>query len=63
MIRLTRHLKKKNIGYFSHMLCAIAYSVHIYTTSLILLIHAIFPFIFEETGSKRIKEILKKMDG
>ncbi len=55
-----KHLKDRNIGYFSHLLCAIKYSFRLYFASQVLLIHAIIPSLFETTASDIIKEIIKE---
>tara|TARA_Y100001938_G_C8100692_1_gene441480 strand:- start:9711 stop:9899 length:189 start_codon:yes stop_codon:yes gene_type:complete len=57
---LFRHLEDKKTGYFSHMFCAIKYSIKLYFASQILLIHAIFPCFFETTASDIMKEIIKE---
>jgi hypothetical protein len=55
-----KHLKDRDIGYFTHMLCALKYSIKLYFASQVLLIHAIVPSLFETTASDIIKKILEE---
>ena len=55
-----KHLKDRNVGYFSHMFCAIKYAIKLYFASQILLVHAFIPFLFETTATDIIKEILEE---
>ena len=57
-----QHLKDRNISYFTHMFCAIKYSIKLYFASQLLLIHAIVPWLFETTASDIIKDIIKETD-
>ena len=44
------------------MSCAIGYCVSIALVLPPLFIHSFFPFLFEETASQKIRDILKKME-
>ncbi len=57
---ICRHLEENNQGYFMHMFCATKYAIKLYVASQILIVHAIFPFLFETTASDIIKDILKE---
>jgi len=59
--KATMHLELTGLSYFEHMLRAIKFSLKSGLTSLIFAIHAIFPFVFEELGSKKIKEMHEEM--
>jgi len=49
-----KHLKETNLTYFSHMKKAFAHIFSCQIVSLKLFIHAILPFIFEDTGWKNL---------
>ena len=55
------HLKEVGIGYFSHMIRAVLFSSEIMLVAIILLIHAVAPFIFCDTASKRIADINQRI--
>lgn len=57
---LFHHLEDAKMGYFSHMFCAVKYSIKLYCASQILLIHALIPCLFETTASDIMKNILKE---
>ena len=61
-MRITRHLREKNVGYFSHMICALGYCLKIALVLPALFIHAFLPFAFEEMSSNKIKKILNCME-
>ena len=52
-----KHCKKQNLGYFSHMRQALSYYVRIQKAALCVLMHAIYPDVFEETASTEIKKM------
>lgn len=52
-----QHLIETNENYFEHFLFAFTTGMWIFITGLILITHAIFPFIFLSTTSKNIKKI------
>ena len=53
-------LKHVDEGYLKHLINAIVFSAASVFAGTILLIHAIFPFVFQKTGSKILLWILKK---
>ena len=57
---LFRHLEDSKMGYFSHMFCAVKYSIKLYYASQILLVHALIPCLFEKTASNIMKSILEE---
>ena len=57
-----KHLTDRNVGYFTHMFCAVKYSVKLYYASQVLLIHSIVPCLFETTASNIIKSIIKETE-
>jgi hypothetical protein len=47
-----KHLDNNNYGYFEHMKKAISYAKRCFIVMIKLLIHAIYPDIFQDTGWK-----------
>ncbi|OFW81355.1 MAG: hypothetical protein A2887_00980 [Alphaproteobacteria bacterium RIFCSPLOWO2_01_FULL_40_26] len=54
---LNRHLIETGENYFEHFLFAFTTALWLIMTGLILLCHAIFPFIFTISASKHVKKI------
>ena len=61
MTRLTRHLKEVNLTYCQHVQQALAFCLGCAIGSVVLFVHAIFPFVFEKAGSQIITALYKKM--
>ncbi|WP_420797643.1 DUF6356 family protein [Candidatus Sororendozoicomonas aggregata] len=57
----TQHLVSVNENYSQHFKHALRFSVTLLLASLVCLIHAILPFLFEKTGSKLIKKLHNDM--
>jgi len=53
------HIKNKNTTYFVHMKHALYLSYNMFLGGSYLLIHSIFPNLFETKGSTIIKELNK----
>ena len=53
----TKHPKEVNETYFEHMCCAMKFHCTLLKLSLCALIHAVFPFLFEQTGGDEIEKI------
>ena len=53
----TDHPSKVNETYFEHMKCAFTFFYTLFGLSFTALVHAIFPFWFENTASKGIKKL------
>jgi len=56
------HIKENNTTYFVHMRRALSLSLKTLSASIALFIHAVYPNIFEYTGSNIIKECVKEFD-
>lgn len=56
-----KHLKEANETYIQHFIKAIKFSFLTFTASLIFLIHAICPALFERTGSNLLTQILARI--
>jgi len=54
MNRISRHLDAVGETYFQHMGHALGFAVHLFLASLACFIHALVPFWFEATGSRKI---------
>ncbi len=56
------HIKDNNTTYFVHIRRSLSLSFKSLQASIALFIHAIYPNIFEYTGSSLIKECVKEFD-
>lgn len=54
-----QHLKDRNMTYFEHFGHAMYLSKESFKASVYLFIHSLFPFVFENNGSKIIKNVHK----
>ena len=54
---LTEHLHEINKSYFVHFKDAFYYGLRLLIGGLAAIIHAIFPFLFEQTGGDEIEKI------
>jgi hypothetical protein len=52
-----QHLNIVNMTYLQHMRFALSKSVRLFYSSLLLLIHAIFPNLFEDSGSTLVNQV------
>ena len=57
--KLDKHLKDVDETYFEHMYHALGYTLTFLLLTVTTLIHSILPFLFVETGSKKIQELNK----
>tara|TARA_B110001454_G_C12661065_1_gene409510 strand:- start:847 stop:1158 length:312 start_codon:yes stop_codon:yes gene_type:complete len=55
--KLNKHLKDADETYFEHMYHALGYTLTFALLTVTTLIHAILPFTFVATGSKKISEL------
>jgi hypothetical protein len=51
------HLSSVNEGYFKHMFFALRFSFGCLAAAFYAAVHAIFPFAFKTTASKKITEL------
>ena len=61
LAKFTAHPASVNETYFQHMKSALTFSLTFFTGSIIALVHAFFPFLFEKTGSELITRLHQKM--
>ena len=57
----TKHLDSVGESYFQHLRHASSFAAHMIVGSLACLGHAIFPFLFERTGSDAIRRLHERM--
>ena len=58
---LTKHLDSVSESYFQHGRHALSFAASMFVGSLACLGHAIFPFLFERTGSDIIRRLNDRM--
>ena len=61
MTPLTAHLDAVGETYFQHLRHALGFSRVMLVGSVVCLIHALFPFLFERTGSNYIRTLHDRM--
>ena len=59
----TKHPHSVGETYLEHMRIAFNTAIKIQLVVLIILIHAIFPFLFEQTGGDKLNKINKELQG
>ena len=59
----TKHPHSVGETYLEHMRIAFNTAIKIQLVVLIILIHAIFPFLFEQTGGDKLNKINKDLQG
>jgi hypothetical protein len=57
----TRHPATVDETYTEHMGMAASFGARMFLASLACFVHAVFPFLFERTGSKAITELHQRM--
>ena len=57
----TQHPASVGETYFEHLRAATSFSLHLFGAAFCCAIHAIFPFLFEKTGSECITELHCRM--
>lgn len=55
-----KHLKLVKENYFKHLLEAWFVSLTFIMAGIICFIHSLFPFLFETTASRMVKNIIKR---
>jgi|LauGreDrversion4_2_1035121.scaffolds.fasta_scaffold05967_7 hypothetical protein len=58
----TEHPRKNGMNYYQHMLRSLKFSLKMGIGSFYLLVHSIFPFIFENNGSKIIISLYQNIN-
>jgi hypothetical protein len=56
-----QHLNENNVRYFKHLSHAVVLAVMSMTAGIVFLIHAVFPFVFTQTGSNLIRKIQSRL--
>lgn len=57
-----KHPIKNKETYWQHWKCAVKIGLEAYFISIIIFIHAFFPFVFENTASERLKKLHEKVE-
>lgn len=57
----TEHPKSVGESYFEHLRAAGSFSVGLFGAALCCAVHALFPFLFEKTGSAMIERLYDRM--
>lgn len=57
----TDHPASVGENYFEHLVAAFRFSAGLLVAALVCLVHALLPFLFVKTGSKRITSLYQKM--
>ena len=57
----TEHPASVGETYFQHLGAATSFSLHLFGAAFCCAIHAIFPFLFEKTGSSMIERLHDRM--
>ena len=60
-MKLNKHLKDVDETYFEHMYHALTYAFTFAILTCTTLVHSILPFLFVETGSKKIRSLHNHM--
>lgn len=58
---MNSHLNRVNESYFQHMRHALSFTLGMFAGALCCLVHAIFPFLFENTGSQIVQRLHDRM--
>ena len=58
----TRHPRSVNETYREHMAMAWSFAIPMLLGGLACLVHGIFPFLFETTGSRCVKRLHERLD-
>jgi len=58
----TEHPRDVGESYFMHLIWATIYGVHFLYAGIACLIHAVFPFLFKDTGSSIARWIVDSTD-
>lgn len=58
---LTRHLRNVGETYTEHLRMASGFGLRMIATGLACLVHGIFPFLFERTGSNMVRRLHNEM--
>jgi len=57
----TRHPREVGEGYFGHMRTAAGFGAVMIWGGLCVMVHALLPFLFENTGSRTMDKLHKRM--
>ena len=61
MQQLTAHLRDVGETYTEHMACAAGFAWALLATAFVCALHAVFPFWFVHTASRRVQRLAERM--
>lgn len=61
MDRLSTHLQQIDESYLQHMKHALSFAFELAVASLVCLVHAFLPFLFEQKGSEKVQRLHDRM--
>lgn len=56
----TKHPRSVGETYFEHLFMALGFAGRMAIATLVCLVHAILPFMFEKTGSKMVADLYQR---
>jgi hypothetical protein len=59
----TQHPKEVGESYIAHLVNASAFGLRMLAGGVAVLVHAIFPFLFVQTGSRTMDKLHRRMTG
>ncbi len=59
--RFNAHLRQIDESYTQHMKHALSFAIELGLASMVCLVHAFLPFLFEKTGSSRVQRLHDRM--
>ena len=57
----TDHPASVGENYFEHLVAALSFSAGLFLAAMVCLVHALLPFLFVKTGSRRITGLYEQM--
>lgn len=61
MTLFTQHPASVNEHYCEHFKVAATFSAKLLCASMVCIVHAVFPFLFEKTGTKIVQSLYQEM--
>lgn len=58
---LSKHLRQIDESYWQHMKHALSFAFELGLACVVCLVHAFLPFLFEKTGSDRVRRLHDRM--
>ncbi len=58
---MTKHLRAVGESYSEHLITASGFGLRMAVTGIACMVHGIFPFLFERTGSEMVRRLYREM--